>query len=196
MPFCVQCGTEVPAGATSCPQCGRRVAAARGGKKRDPVLWIVLGCGCAMFAVAATGIVAAIVIPNFVDALHKAKQKRTVSDLRTIGTTIEAYRVDHDGGVPDVASLEELIGALGGDPEELSAADGWGHPLRYECERRSPPTGACDSYRLASPGRDGVFEHDSFGDYPGESFPPQDYDRDIVYGDGFFLQFPASPGQG
>ena len=39
-----------------------------------------------LIVVAIIGIIAAILIPNLLDALQKAKQKRTVSDIRNTGT--------------------------------------------------------------------------------------------------------------
>ena len=35
--------------------------------------------------VAIIGIIAAILIPNLIDALQKAKQKRTMADMRNVG---------------------------------------------------------------------------------------------------------------
>ena len=35
-----------------------------------------------LIVVAIIGIIAALLIPNFLDALQKAKQKRTVADMR------------------------------------------------------------------------------------------------------------------
>ena len=39
-----------------------------------------------LIVVAIIGIIAAILIPNLIDALQKAKQKRTVADVRNMGT--------------------------------------------------------------------------------------------------------------
>ncbi len=39
-----------------------------------------------LIVVAIIGIIAALLIPNFLDALQKAKQKRTVADMRNAGT--------------------------------------------------------------------------------------------------------------
>ena len=45
-----------------------------------------------LIVVAIIGIIAALLIPNFLDALQKAKQKRTVSDLRNTGTAMMSWR--------------------------------------------------------------------------------------------------------
>jgi hypothetical protein len=78
----------------------------------------------------------------------------------------------------------------------MPRADAWGHAFVYSCMAQgstAAPGEACDGYRLVSPGRDGVLEHEEPADYPGEAFAPSDYDRDLVFADGFFLQYPELP---
>src|SRR5436309_12600716 len=48
-----------------------------------------------LIVVAIIGIIAAIAIPNLLNAIQRGKQKRTMSDLRSIGTAIESYQVDN-----------------------------------------------------------------------------------------------------
>src|SRR4030095_8835199 len=47
-----------------------------------------------LIVVAIIGIIAALLIPNFLDALQKAKQKRTVADLRNVGTAEMSWLTD------------------------------------------------------------------------------------------------------
>jgi len=47
-----------------------------------------------LIVVAIIGIIAAILIPNLIDALQKAKQKRTVADMRNIGTAWMSWLTD------------------------------------------------------------------------------------------------------
>ena len=47
-----------------------------------------------LVVVAIIGIVAAIAIPNFLNAINRGRQKRTMADIRSIGTALEAYSVD------------------------------------------------------------------------------------------------------
>ena len=47
-----------------------------------------------LIVVAIIGIIAAIAIPNLLNAIDRSKQKRTMSDLRTICTAVEAYATD------------------------------------------------------------------------------------------------------
>lgn len=150
-----------------------------------------------LIVIAIIGIIAAILIPNFLDSLQKAKQKRTMADLRMLAVALEEYRVDHDGEVPAVDSVEELAAAL--EPEYLETVartDGWQHPVLYVCWPTDPadlPEGICDTYRLVSPGRDGVFEHEDASQYLEEAYPPTDYDRDLVVADGYFWRYPGGP---
>src|SRR6185436_8056136 len=47
-----------------------------------------------LIVVAIIGIIAALLIPNFLDALQKAKQKRTVADMRNTGTAMFSWLTD------------------------------------------------------------------------------------------------------
>src|SRR3990172_8329624 len=44
-----------------------------------------------LIVVAIIGIIAAILIPNLIDALQKAKQKRTMADARNVGTAFLSW---------------------------------------------------------------------------------------------------------
>ncbi len=195
MGTCPYCGTPYPAGATYCGTCGQPVAAAGapGAAKPDKTLktivWIAVAGGCLLVAIAVAGIVAAIFIPNFLDALQKAKQKRTIADVRTIATTLESVRED-DGSYPMASG--ELGSRLSTHGVKTPLEDGWKHPLRYTCLQPGP--NSCESYELASAGRDGVFEHQP-GEYPQESFDTTAYDSDIVMSDGMFSRWPNGQGR-
>ena len=47
-----------------------------------------------LIVVAIIGIIAAILIPNLIDALQKAKQKRTMADMRNVGTAWLSWVTD------------------------------------------------------------------------------------------------------
>jgi len=53
-----------------------------------------------LIVVAIIGILAAIAIPNFLQAQIRAKVARGVSDLRTIDLALKEYQVDFNGFVP------------------------------------------------------------------------------------------------
>lgn len=49
-----------------------------------------------LIVVAIIAILAAIAIPNFLEAQTRAKVSRVKADIRTVATGLEAYRVDHN----------------------------------------------------------------------------------------------------
>ena len=70
-----------------------------------------------LIVVAIIAILAAIAVPNFLEAQTRAKVGRTYSDLRSAATAIESYRVDNNayptmikpgfsGGVPPLAGSD------------------------------------------------------------------------------------------
>ena len=204
MPYCAYCGTQVAPGTAFCPTCanppsGVRQPAAPAAVVKGPssgiTLVIILLVG-GFFLIAVMGILAALIIPNFLDALQKAKQKRTVADLREVGTAIVSYSTDNNGALPPGKSLEEVGRAL--VPKYVAsvpAADGWKRPFRYACWQKDSNSSGCNHFRIASGGRDGLFEKDDLSQYPEESFAMTDYDRDIVFGDGAFIQYPGGSRQ-
>jgi type II secretion system protein G len=54
-----------------------------------------------LIVVAIIAILAAIAVPNFIEAQTRAKVSRVKSDLRTLATAIESYYVDHGTYPPD-----------------------------------------------------------------------------------------------
>ena len=53
-----------------------------------------LGVGFGLFVVAIIAILAAIAVPNFLEAQTRSKVARSLADMRSLATAIEAYRVD------------------------------------------------------------------------------------------------------
>jgi len=191
MAMCTHCGVQIPEGADVCPSCGKSQAA----KKSNIVLISVfVGCGCLMLLVLA-GVFSAILIPNFLEATEKARQKRTLADMRTTGTALMEWLTDQVGSEaeravdvpenPSAAELEALL--VPAYIQTVPATDGWGHQLEF---RINPNLLADRVFRIRSPGRDGIFESESY-DEP-EPFAANDYDRDIVWADGYFVRWPES----
>ena len=162
-----------------------------------------------LIVVAIIGIIAAILIPNLIDALQKAKQKRTVADMRNVGTAMMAW-------VTDAASA----GAAGGttwDPNnyvemtftELSGTlhptsgtffymesppqnDGWKHPFMYGFNTAGNVL-ASQVFAIASGGNDGSpSAWGSLAAITSGPFTPTDYAQDIIWADGFFVRWPGS----
>src|SRR5690349_18747148 len=101
-----------------------------------------------LIVVAIIGIIAALLIPNFLDALQKAKQKRTVADTRNTGTAMFSWLTDQVGAAAAGADTNQV--ALSEDnygstkdaaavstllvPQYLQSVpdkDGWKHDYSY-----------------------------------------------------------------
>src|SRR5437763_9702219 len=66
-----------------------------------------------LIVVAIIGIIAALLIPNFLDALQKAKQKRTVADARNVGTAEMSWLTDQIAAAAAGAASTSNSVALG-----------------------------------------------------------------------------------
>jgi prepilin-type N-terminal cleavage/methylation domain-containing protein len=156
-----------------------------------------------LIVVAIIGIIAAILIPNFLDALHKGRQKRTMGDYREFGTAVASYYTDNAGAgaagattpnqitwanyaVDAPATNDELKNAMIPDYiQQIPERDGWGNATEFRVDLIDPP--GSEYLGLRSPGRDDAFDGDTYT--PG-LFDPTDYDQDIVYTDGGFARAP------
>ena len=61
-----------------------------------------------LIVVAVIGIIAAIAIPNLLNALHRGRQKRTLADMRTVALACGSYLSDasfYPRNVSDIAGL-------------------------------------------------------------------------------------------
>ena len=66
-----------------------------------------------LVVVAIIAILAAIAVPNFLEAMTRSKVVRTKSDLTTITTALEMYRVDTNWYPPDINfGVKTFIGRL------------------------------------------------------------------------------------
>ena len=137
-----------------------------------------------LIVVAIIGIIAAIAIPNLLNAINRGRQKRSMADLRTVGTAVEAYAVDMafyptwteaDMGPVWYAFLEPTY------VKTVPRNDGWRTTFRASSESRF--------YTLGSAARDKVFEAAlNSATYNGRT--TQVMDCDIVYSLGSFMSYP------
>ncbi|GAB4317233.1 MAG: hypothetical protein Kow0059_10190 [Candidatus Sumerlaeia bacterium] len=70
-----------------------------------------------LIVVAIIAILAAIAVPNFLEAQVRSKVSRTKSDLRTFATALESYAVDHNHYPP--YGTEPIIFAPATEPQVL-----------------------------------------------------------------------------
>ena len=133
-----------------------------------------------LIVVAIIGIIAAIAIPNLMNAVDRGKQGGTVANIRAMGTAIERYAIDNDS-YPTTSDLQTLESLL--EPTyiaKLPTADSWRHGLVYQ-----PGTPAGAGYTIRSLGKDGVAQPSPPGG------PTHTFDDDIVYVNGQFTQWPV-----
>ena len=149
--------------------------------------------------VAVVGIIAAILIPNFISSLHKAKQKRTMAEMHETGKAMISWLTDQLGAAAagaqalDVSSygaaIENADLSTLLTPEYMSRVpekDAWGHPLEHYL--RTEDVATARVMLIRSPGLDGSFSGD---DYMHEAFATTDFDQDIVWADGLFIRWPV-----
>jgi len=82
-----------------------------------------------LIVVVILGILAAIVIPQFTDASEQAKESSLVSDLQTMRSQIELYKIQHNSVVPGAggsATIEQAITGLTNIDGDVQAAPGTG----------------------------------------------------------------------
>lgn len=125
----------------------------------------------AVLAVPTLGILSAIAIPNFLTAMQRAKQKRTMAEIRTMAKEPDAYYATNARYPETLAGTKD---------------DAWGNPLYYTCI--SEEEKRCIGYGIVSAGKDGQFEHERAADYT--EARTTKFDADIVYVNGAFLQYP------
>jgi len=141
-----------------------------------------------LIVVAIIGIIAAIAIPNLLNAINRSRQKRTMADMRTIGTAAEAYAVDWSF-YPNTGNSSEVITATWSaliSPiyvKKTPQVDGWRAAIRVQSESRF--------YSIGSSARDQNWEFG--GDLNNVGYnrqPTSDMDCDIVYSNGTFMSYP------
>ena len=159
-----------------------------------------------LIVVAIIGIIAAILIPNLLDALQKAKQKRTVGDIRAVGGAWFSWLTDQVGAAAAGTANTYDYGGLGPviEPsallttlfqstsmfyiQEVPDNDGWGNKFDY---RWSGNVLSAQVIGICSEGRDGATTTGCTGTYTMGPFNATKYDEDIVWADGFFIRYPA-----
>lgn len=124
----------------------------------------------------------------FGTSIGRARQRRTMADMRSLATALEA-RADDMKQYPAGSSIDSVATLL--EPTYLRRVprrDGWGSPWRYEVWKVDPKSPGPDHYAIGSAGRDLRFEKTSLVQYSQRAIT--DYDCDIVYRDGAFVTYP------
>jgi len=152
-----------------------------------------------LIVIAIIGLIAAMLIPNLLDAMNKAKQKRTMADMRITGTALFSWVSDQVGAAAAGAASTDVD--LSSYPasnatalttlltpqylQSVPSRDGWKTAYDYYLNTANPVARTVMAIR--SKGRD---KDTSITSYTVTSFDPTDYDQDIVWADGFFVRWP------
>ena len=143
-----------------------------------------------LIVIAIIGILAAIAIPNLLNAVQRGKQKRTMSDMRALATAVEAYAVDNNNypaaacnagifttGTENALATNSFTNLTPTYIAQPPKTDGWGRFMYYALATSS------GNYRIRSYGRDGTASGLSCG-------TTTNFNDDIVYSNGTFIQWP------
>lgn len=144
------------------PEESAMMSAAGGGSGASAVLIAIVAV---LLVIGFIGILAAIAVPNLLTAMQRAKQKRTMADMRTAAAAVEQYRATNNK-LPETIPLPK---------------DGWGNNFRYANDGTN--------YWIVSAGKDGHFEEaDAWHYQPGAT---TNFDQDIVLSNGEIQRAPA-----
>src|SRR5262245_8315947 len=133
-----------------------------------------------LIVVAIIGIIAAIAIPNLLNAIQRGKQKRTMADMRAVGTAVESYAVDNNMYPAGGSAISNINAAV--QPRyiaRLPQRDAW----QVEFDYTSSPAGNAQKYSVESYGKNGTNETTAAGS-------TTDFNNDILFSQGIFIQFP------
>jgi type IV pilus assembly protein PilA len=136
-----------------------------------------------MIVLVIIGILAAILIPNLLDATHRAKQRASMGELRAWAIGVSAYMTERGIVPPLITAAGIPVSTIHFDlvPYAVSALhdqDAWKHDM-YAYS--SDPI----SYTVVSRGRDGI---------PGPCITPataKNWDEDLAISDGLFICSPS-----
>lgn len=158
-----------------------------------------------LIVVAIIGIIAAILIPNLIDALQKSKQKRTMADMRNTGTAWTSWLTDQLSAGAAGASNQftwqfdnnvtyaQLISTLRPTTtffymQEIPQFDGWRKTYAFGSNNNLLGPRVLG---IRSSARDGAFSGTTYTVGP---YVATDYDQDIVWSDGYFVRWPGGVG--
>ncbi|HUR81631.1 MAG TPA: prepilin-type N-terminal cleavage/methylation domain-containing protein [Thermoanaerobaculia bacterium] len=137
-----------------------------------------------LVVIAIIAIVAAIAIMNYLGSVERARQKRTMADIRSIAQAWETRNSESGQytaagfSFPSATPYDSMVNTLVPTyMRNIPRVDGWGRPLQFGTQGKI--------YGIRSSGRDGVYETDSYEQGAGEN-----PDCDIVYANGNFVRYP------
>jgi type II secretion system protein G len=162
-----------------------------------------------LIVVAIIGILAALLIPNAITAIQKAKQKSTMKDITVISTAMADFVTDN-GAAPTQSGPYAAGSAFytGLSPfyiKVMPINDQWGSPFQVWCGAAATQYGVSapgtDDFLVASFGRNKLQESFSFSDANPELgmfiiSTMADFDKDLVQWDGSWIRAPRTAATG
>ena len=134
-----------------------------------------------LIVVAIIGIIAAIAIPNLLNAIDRGKQKRTMADMRSVGTAIESYAVDNNFYPKGMSSVAAAGISAHVSPiyiKTVPTTDGWSNAWDVDSDANGT------TYTITSIAKDSTAEGSPAGG------TTSDFDCDIIFASGQFFQWP------
>ena len=146
-----------------------------------------------LIVVLIIGLIMGIGIPNLLNAIQRAKQKRTLGDMAGIATAVESYSLDYNAYPPAGAgAIPVTYGGLSYPSVTLGVKavnyvaptylkvvpliDGWNSWFMF--------TSQTQDYAIVSGGKDGTLS------MPNGAGPTSSFNADIVFSDGQFTVYP------
>lgn len=151
-----------------------------------------------LVVVAIIGIIAALLIPNMLEALQRAKQKRSMASIRNLGSQVMNRITD---GLGAAAAGQDTFTWPGGScrvscdefftsDEARQCSDGWGGQLEMALDLRSGDCPELENQFLSVAIRSCERDQSCDSDYTKGPFLSSQFDEDIVWTDGFFIRWP------
>ncbi len=130
-----------------------------------------------LIVVAVIGLIVAIAIPNLINAIHKGRQKRSMGDIRTVGSALSMYQRDNAFypvvSNSDASVLRPFLQVYIGN---FSDRDGWATLIGYNSDG--------GQYTVVSYGKNKA------PNPPYINGVTSNFDCDIVFSEGVFVQWP------
>lgn len=138
-----------------------------------------------LIVVAIIGLIAAIAIPNLRNAMDRAKQNRTLADIKALATALEQYAIDNNTypkGLTDASAqvVSQFLSPL--YLRNVPPGDGWNNSWHIDTNA------AGTVYTITSYGRDGAQGSNTGGG-------TTDLNCDIIYSNNAFYQWPQGAQQ-
>jgi len=160
-----------------------------------------------LIVIAIIGIIAALLIPNFLDALNKAKQKKDMSTIRNTGEAWFSWYTDLFAGAAAAGQATTISMPATYDAanlatdlvpqyiQDLKEQDAWGSLFQF-CREAALTDVMATAAGSASIGMIGAGRAQAFTENCGAAvtptiFEPTLYTEDLVWADGIFLRYPA-----